>query len=90
MTSGRGHGGDARERPQAPPSGALAEAFGATAGMAVGVLGGAWLVTRAWAHGPWAVVLSAALAAVGFFVLMIAGSVCGRLAVERVRTARRR
>jgi hypothetical protein len=90
MTGESARGDDAQERPQAPPSGALAEAVGATTGMAVGALGGAWLVTRAWAHGPWVIVPSAALAAVGFFVLMIAGSVCGRMAVECVRAPRRR
>jgi hypothetical protein len=90
MATGSDHGGGTQEHPPAPPSGALAEAVGATIGMTAGGVGGAWLVSCAWARGPWLGVLSAALALVGFVALMIAGSVCGRVIADHVRAARRR
>ena len=90
MATESNHGGGTQQHPPAPPSTALAEAVGATIGMAVGTLCGAWLVNYARVGGPWAVVLSVALAAAGFIALMIAGSVCGGMVVAHVRAARRR
>ncbi len=90
MATGGDHGNGAQDHPPAPSSRALAEAVGATVGMTAGGGGGVWLVSCAWARGPWLGVLSVALAVVGFVALMIAGSVCGRMVVDHVRADRRR